>query len=218
MKNTIDRDKIRTSLRSLHPIELLGLFDKALDYVPKTKLPELINGYINLESVQASPPGAKALLSEIEQFEKASWKGKYYDSFNVNSQNYMEQSSGTKTWIKECERLFNQCISKSKQYPADDIQQAMETLFKLLNALDEGEEIVFFADEGGSWQVYLEWKKVLSTYFQCLSTTSKADDYAKKAIAVINDFVHYDKKKFITLARKNTTAEQRKSLKELSSR
>ncbi len=39
-----------------------------------------------------------------------------------------------------------------------------------------------------------------------------------KCSLLLMTIVHYDKKKFITLARQNTTAEQWKSLKELSFR
>ena len=38
----------------------------------------------------------------------------------------------------------------------------MDILFGLLNHIDKGNDsVVFFADEGGSWQVGVDWAKVL---------------------------------------------------------
>jgi hypothetical protein len=44
------------------------------------------------------------LLAEAKAFEQASLAGEFYDSFDVNSKNFMEMSGGTTHWIAECLR------------------------------------------------------------------------------------------------------------------
>src|SRR5262249_24272214 len=40
--------------------------------------------------------------------------------------------------------------------------------------IDEGhDDIVFFADEGGSWQVGIYWRKVFPPWFRCLSNSER---------------------------------------------
>ena len=41
----IDRDKLRVFVRQLDNADLLVLLDRAIDLLPKTKLPKLIKGY-----------------------------------------------------------------------------------------------------------------------------------------------------------------------------
>ena len=38
-----------------------------------------------------------ALVADLKKFEKASLAGDFYESFNVNSKNYMDRSKGTMT-------------------------------------------------------------------------------------------------------------------------
>ena len=155
---------------------------------------------------------ATELLLEVKCFHKASLRGGYYESFNVNSKNYMDQSSSTKSWIRKCNRFFDLCISESKHSPVTSYE-ALSLLFELLRHIDEGHDnIVFFADEAGSWQVGVDWDKVLPVWFQCLSETSEPNEFVKEVVSVIEYFVGYDRKKYLTIARKKATVEQGKML------
>ena len=40
--------------------------------------------------------------------------------------------------------------------------------------------MVFFADEGGSWQVGVDWKSVLPADFRCLAETAGPEEFARK--------------------------------------
>jgi hypothetical protein len=78
----------------------------------------------------------------------------------------MEKSRGTETWIAECERLFKRCAAAAKKRPDSEAREAFDILFGLLRRIDEAhDEIVFFADEGGSYEVFVDWKNVLPAYF-----------------------------------------------------
>ena len=90
----------------------------------------------------------------------------------------------------------------------------MDLLFELLAEIDTGsDEIIFFADEGGSWQVGLDEEKVLPAYFCSLAATAAPEEYADSVIKLIEEFSPYDRDKFFKSARKVANAAQRKALK-----
>jgi len=152
------------------------------------------------------------LLSEVRLFHKASLCSEYYESFNVNSKNYMNLSSGTEKWIRQCNSFFNRCVSESR-HSYVSTREILSILFELLRHIDEGyDDIVFFADEAGSWQVGVDWDKILPVWFRCLSETANSDEFSKESIRVIDDFVNYDRKKFLIIAHKKATTEQSKML------
>lgn len=90
----------------------------------------------------------------------------------------------------------------------------MDLLFELLAEIDTGnDEIIFFADEGGSWQVGLDDEKVLSAYFSSLAATATPEEYANSVRNLIEERGAYNHDKFLKSARKAANATQRKALK-----
>jgi len=101
----------------------------------------------------AEKPTRPSLLTDVNRFEKASLAGEYYESFGVNSQNYTQESAGTNAWIAEYRRLLYRCVINAKKSNPAEVREAMDILFGLLNHIDEClDDVIFFADEGGSWQ------------------------------------------------------------------
>jgi hypothetical protein len=89
-----------------------------------------------------------ALLADVKAFEHASVAGDFYESFEVDSKNFMEQSRGTTHWIAEFRRLLGRCVTQGQKGNAAETCPAFGILFGLLDRLDEGrDDIVFFADE-----------------------------------------------------------------------
>ena len=165
-KSAIDRKKLRVHLRGLRKDDLFHLLDRAIDMMPRTRLPELIKGYVKPEALRPDAAAAGGLLEAVTRFCDASLRGEYYEDYMVNSRNFMEKSRGTETWIAECERLFERSRAAAKKRPDREVRDAFEALFGLLRRLDEGEDdVIFFADEGGSYEVYVDWKKVLPAYW-----------------------------------------------------
>ena len=115
----------------------------------------------------------------MKRFEKASLAGEYYESFSVNSKNYTQQSRGTSAWIAEYGRLLDRCVNDAKKGRPAEVREAMDVLFGLLNHIDKGnDDVIFFADEGGSWQVGVDWARVLPVWFKVLSATAEPEEYA----------------------------------------
>ena len=136
-----------------------------------------------------------------------------HESFAVDSKNFSEVSGGTRAWIAECERLFGRCVAATGKGNAEETCGAFETLFALLQHIDNGmDDVVFFADEGGSWQVGVDWQKVLPAWFTCLSATVDPDEYAHRVVDVVDRFVKYDRDRHLTTASRKASVAQRKAL------
>jgi len=152
--STIERDKLRAALRRLGDEYVFYMLDDAIDLLPPAKLAKLVSRYLDVKQLRPDAPGKKNLLAEVRAFDTASRAGKYYESFNVNSKNFMDQSTGTRAFIAECNRLLDRCVTQASKGDAAEIREAIEIILGVLRYIDEcHDDVIFFADEGGSWQV-----------------------------------------------------------------
>ena len=158
--------------------------------------------------------GSKSsLLTVVKRFEKASLAGEYCESFNVNSKNCMDKSPGTCAWIAEHDRLLNRCMRSAKRSESAEVRQAMDILFGLLDHVDEClDDVIFFADEGGSWQVGVDWEKVLPAWFKVLSATAEPQEYATRVTTVLSTHYSYGRDKMLAIARRTANPDQRTAL------
>jgi len=159
------------------------------------------------------------LLDEVRTFHDACLRGDYYESFAVNSKNYLDTSKGTDAFMVEFERLIDKCIRASARGRSSTVREAFELLFALLRRLDmDPDSVVFFADEGGSWQVGVDWRAALAAYFRCLADGTPAEDFAREVGRAIADFADYDRPKHLATARRVASAEQKVALRSLPAR
>lgn len=207
-------DKLRRSIRqNLETEALLILLDRAVDLIEPDRLPQLLEGILPIESVQAKGATTQSLLQAVEAFRDDSSSGRYYESFRVNSRNFMDKSRGTINWIAEFHRLMNRCIEQCKLSEYAQAQKAFELLFDLLNEIDKGDDtIVFFADEAGAWQVGVNWTEVLPCYFTALAQVAKPTTYAQKVSQTITAHVEYDRDLHLKTALAMANPTQRKAL------
>jgi hypothetical protein len=146
-------------------------------------------------------------------------RGDYFESFDVNSKNYMDTSKGTDAFIVEFGRLIEKCIRASAKGRLSTLREAFELLFALLRRLDrDPDSVVFFADEGGSWQVGVDWRAALAAYFRCLADGTPAEHFAHEVDRAIADFADYDRRKHLGTARRVASAELRVALRSLPAR
>ena len=214
----IDRDKLRAEVRKLGNEYVFCMLDDAIELLPPAKLRKVAKKYFDLKRLR--PDAEKAtkpsLLTDVKLFEKASFAGKYYASFSVNSQNYTQKSAGTSAWIAEYLRLLDYCVINAKKSNPAEVREAMDILFRLLNHIDEGhDDVIFFADEGGSWQVGVDWAKVLPVWFEVLSDTAEPEEYAEQITALLSCHYRYGRDKMLAIARRTATTHQRKALAEV---
>lgn len=220
----IDRDKLRTAIRKLRNESVFYMLDDAINLLSAAKLDKIVKKYFDPKRLR--PDSGKAtkpdLLADVKAFQKCSLAGEYYESFDVNSKNFMEQSRGTTGWIADCHRLLDRCVGQVKTARSADpteICQAFDIIFGLLDRIDEcREDIIFFADEGGAWQVGVEWNKVLPPWFKVLSATAAPDEYAGRIATLLDHRFSGGRDKMLAVARKTAKTDQRKALAEVVDR
>jgi hypothetical protein len=214
----IDRDKLRAEVRKLGNEFVFFMLDDAIEVLPPARLHQIAKKYLDLKRLRpdaekATNPG---LLADVELFEKTSLAGGYYESFFVNSKNCTQQSAGTSAWIAGFLRLLDRCVINAKKDNPAEVREAMDILFGLLNHIDEGhDDVIFFADEGGSWQVGVDWAKVLPIWFTVLSATAEPEEYAGRITALLSGHYRYGRDKMLAIARRTATTHQRKALAKL---
>ncbi len=212
---TIDRDKLRNAIRKLGYEYAHEILDAAIDLLADDKLAALIKPYIDPAGLAPEPEANESLLPRVQAFQKASLAREYYERFNVNSQNYMQKSAGTVAWLSECERLLRRCAAEAKSGNSEEVLQAFEILFDLLDHVDEGyDDVVFFADEGGSWQVCVDWKSVLPAWFRLLSPTVGPEEYLQRVVWMVGHRCPNSEEKLLPTARKAASPEQCQALAE----
>ena len=211
----IDRDKLRAAIRKLGDEYVFYMLDDAIDLLSTAKLHSIIKKYLDPKRLRPdSKRRAKAtILESVKAFEKASLAGEYYESFNVNSRNCTVKSTGTTAWISECRRHLDGCVEQAKTENSSEVCQAFDILFQLLDRIDEcREDIIFFADEAGSWQVGVDWERVLPPWFIVLSATAEPGEYARRVIGLLTHHYDYGSAKMLAVARKVATLGQREAL------
>ena len=87
------------------------MLDEAIDLLSPAKLAKLVSRYLDVKQLRPDAVGKKSLLADVRVFETASRAGKYYESFNVNSKNFMDKSTGTRAFIADCDRLLDRCVT-----------------------------------------------------------------------------------------------------------
>ncbi len=203
----IDRDKMRDALRIIGDEYVFYILDEAIDLLPPDELAKLVGQYIEFERLRPDAGASatkRSLLEEVKDFDNASRAKKYYVSFNVNSKNCMESSTGTRAFIAECRRQLDPCVAHASKGPAAETREAFDTIFALLRHIDEGnDDVVFVADEGGSWQVGVDWGKVVPAWFRCLSKSAEPSEFASAVVATVDGFEEYSRDAYFAAARKS---------------
>jgi hypothetical protein len=215
----VDVEKLRVALRRMSRRNLLMVAERAIEIVPRAKIGALVGGMVRLDQLGEGKRGAAPLLDEVRKFHEASLRGEYYESFGVNSKNFMDKSEGTEAFIAEFERLVGKCVRAAEKGPRPPVREAFELLFALLRRIDEDpDSVVFFADEAGSWQVGVDWRETLPAYFHCLAEGASGDDFAREVDRAITDFADYERPRHLTAARRVANAEQKAALRRIPAR
>lgn len=212
----LDRDKVRAAIRTLPTEDVRYMLDDAVDLLPRAKLYAVARKYLDLKQLRPNTKKATKgnLLADVKAFERASLAGEYYDSFDVNSKNFMEKSRGTTHWIAECRRRLDRCVAHAQTEDPAEVCQAFCIIFGLLDRLDEGrDDVVFFADEGGAWQVGVDWKNVLPAWFTVVSATTEPEEYAQRITGLLERHYSYGSTRMLGVARKIATPAQRAALR-----
>jgi hypothetical protein len=116
---------------------------------------------------------------------------------------------GNETWPFEERNCYGHAFTPSLCVPSDGAGLAL---------IDEcTDEILFFADEGGSWEVGVDWEIALPAWFRVLSATAGPSEYAQRISMVLKRHYKRGRIKMLAVARKIATPAQRQALPERES-
>jgi hypothetical protein len=210
----IDLHKLRARLRVIGEEQVFYMLDEALELLPRAALQRLVGRYISLDDVRADPAASRrTLLEDVRAFDAAARAGDYYQSFNVNSKNCMDKSAGTRSFIADFSRFLDRSVAASGNSAAADVRMSLEILFALHRYIDEcNDDVVFFADEAGAWQIGVDWRTVLPAWFRCLAKTLEPADYARLVRKAIDDFEPHARVQHLAAARRAGSPTQRRAL------
>ena len=108
------------------------------------------------------------------------------------------------------------CIRAAKTEPRAVVRQTFEQIFDLLGKIDQfDDDIIFFADEGGSWAIGVDWRSVLPAYFRCVAETADAAEYVQIVDQIITKYCNYERPHHLKAAMRVATAAQKAALQGL---
>lgn len=211
----LDLQRIRRAIRASGNETIFFLLDDALSLLPPAKLRQLLAQYLKPEQFVSDVAVKHDLLAEVQAFQKACLSREYYEAFDVNWKNCTQSSLGTLAWIADFRRLLFRCVEQAKRRNVAGVRCAFDILFELLDRFDGADDrMVFFADEGGSWMVGVDWKRVLPAWFRVLSATADPVEYARRFEAFVGRYCNYERPELLAEARNIATPAQRKELAE----
>jgi hypothetical protein len=114
------------------------------------------------------------------------------------------------------DRLLTNCVRAAQKGPRTAVREAFELLLGLLRHIDGGhDDVIFFADEGGSWKVGVDWRTALPAYFRCVAETASAEEFARTVDRAILDFADYERTDYLTAACRVASAAQQAAIRAL---
>lgn len=212
----IDRRKLREWIRRSSDDLVYSLLDDAIELLPATKLTTLVSPYIDAERLLPDKPAAsenRTLLAEVAQFDARGRAGQYYESFSINSRNRTTRSMGTRAFIADYSRLIERCVIESRTAAPLQTRASLEVLFALLRYIDEcNDDVLFFADDAGTWEFGIDWVRVFPVWFHCLSKTSTGAEYARLVVQTVDAFDVARRDQHLAAALKIATPAQHRAL------
>lgn len=181
----IDLGKLRACLRTLRDEDVFLMLDDAMEQISPENLEKVVRPYLDPERLRldGATIGPARLAASVQAFADATRAGDFYESFDVNSKNCTKLSRGTLAWISTFRRLIDRCVAAVEKEPASEVLDALGVLLGLLELIDDcGHEVLFFADEGGSWLVGVDWGQVLPVWIRVLSASTDAEEFATAVV------------------------------------
>ncbi len=206
----MEKDNIFDALKQQDTTVLVTLLNTAYDEM-NTNQRRVVFGTF----AQKLPPpivDAEELLGDIEVFREESFAGGYYAPFNVNSKNYMNIPEETEEWFECLGDSLKRSQRLSQQGSHRLAVQCFGLLYELINAMEDGEEIVF-AEELGGWMIPIDEKPCLHAYIGSLSAISTPDAFTAATIPLLrrDSYSSLANKIYATIKKVANTA-QRKSV------
>ena len=212
-----DLTELRTELRRLRRCDLLIIAERAAELVSKANLESLLSDFMHVDVLVVPETKPAPLIEEIQRFYSESCDGRYFEQFEANAKNYKEHSRGTDGFVAQLDRLLRKCVQAVGHQPDTSVREAFELLFRLLRRIDEApDDVVYFAEEPGSWQLGVNWRVVFPAYFRCLAELASSEEFARTIDQMIRAFAEHERPLHLRTAHQVASAAQQAALPALS--
>ena len=161
---------------------LLELLDSAY-YEMNTQQRRHIFGDLMEESKPAKAI-ARDIKKESEEFYNDSIAGIYYAPFAMNSKNFSHIPEETEEWFEKLGDLLQDSTQVTKQKEHKSAVESFEILYKLIEKMERGEEIIF-AEEYGGWMIPGNEQEFLNAYISSLAEVKAPEEYTKVVIPLL---------------------------------
>ncbi|WP_028580186.1 hypothetical protein [Desulfogranum japonicum] len=207
----MNKKRLFTYLKTQSQSKLLEMLQLAFDTMDTNQRHDVFGGAIS-EAPTSSVDGEE-VLATIEEFYEKSVGGYYYAPFDINSKNFSDIPEETDAWFDEISDYLEDSSKLTDQRDHDVAVQCFKLLHKLIDKMEDGEEIVF-ADEYGTWMITGDEKRFIKSYLTSLSAILTPEEYANGAIPLIKrDSYESFHNKVYAIATKIANEDQRLLLK-----
>lgn len=202
----VTRDwKIWNAIRDLNRESLLIHLARTLGEVSPEALEEFIDGPNRGRRAGDEDVPPRTLTEAVEAFCRAARSRCYYQELWLQGQPSSLNSPKTEDFGARLTLLFDLCMDHAETGEPREACEAFEKLFDLLREIDrfERDDIVFWADEPGTWQLGLEWSQILPPYLACLRRIVGPEELEARARASVGELIRNE----MTLSRSLSAVE-----------
>ncbi|MGH9841837.1 MAG: hypothetical protein ACREEM_24035 [Blastocatellia bacterium] len=211
----MDKEQIFNRLRKQSPASLLGVLLVAYDEMNEQQRLKVFAPFApRSKPSKPSKEDGRKLLKEIREFRQQSFDGVFYAPFDINSKNWTHIPEETEEWFDRIGALLEASVKLTEQGEHATAVECFTILYELIEAMSNGEDIVF-ADEYGTWMIHDDEKKRVKAYLTSLAAVSSAESFAAAAAPLIKHDSYYSfSAKAYAAARRVANKEQRVRLQE----
>jgi len=209
----VDVERVASALEDWDRESLLWLVLDLIEAIPKTRRAKVLERHLPLDQIRRGSRRTASVLQEVRDFHEQAVAAEFFESFMVNSKNYMQVSKGTRRFIAEFNRLGSAAATMARAGSHAEACEAFELLLDLHRRVDDVEDIIFFAAAHGAWQIEFPWRDHLPGWFASLAVTVEPEAYAQSVLSIIATVGTYKAEEMLTAARKAATPAQRRRLR-----
>lgn len=178
----MNKERIFAFFREQEPAILLDFLEAAVDEM-RTDQRESVFG----EVIRTTKPlhiDGPSLLAQVEHFNRESLGKRYFAPFNINSKNCGHVPEQTKAWFERLGDLLTDSTVLSEQRDHGHAVACFRILYELVEAMCNGEEIVF-ADEYGTWMIPVDETRTVAAYLLSLAAISNPVEFTAGALPLL---------------------------------
>ena len=184
----VDLTKLRAQLALLDAGSIRALLDLALDELTPDAMARVFKNHVHLDRMRITQAVPPTLLEEVEDFHARALRGEFYEVLHHRHRG-PDESRGTQVFHATFGRLEQRCVEAPRVGHEAEIRRAFELLFDLMRQIDEcRDDIVSWSDEGGAWQLGVDWPAVMAAWCPCVAAASTLEEY-RAAVAEVSELM-----------------------------